>query len=579
MHQLAERGDEAVAPLKELLKSRTGSAGTAQMHALWVLERIGNLKHREIVPAIQVSHGGIRVEAMKILGDRPALSPDEWDEATLYLVDGRDNLVRKAAAEVLGRHPSERSLEALLKVRAMPGILIDPFLLHTVRIALRDNLAALDDSSICSDYNHGYLTDVALGVPKESAAKRIASAMGNIAKEERDRLPEYLHHIARFGSSAMTLEFFKKIGEFTAGDAVRTAAAMLAMARGLQERGSALDPALAEWAGSACRQMLDSTDTARAQVGVDLIVTLRHRPLFGNLAIVGVDRQRPDTVRAAALTALAGLDGPPNIGTLAARVSDASESPALRERVAQALAGIKAPAARDALLTALSTAPARLANVIAASLGATREGADALLRAVAAGKASPRLLVERSVRVKLDALKDKGIADQIAKLTEGLPPADAAVADLLRQRADGYAKSGGDIAAGAKVFTQHCSACHQVAGQGAKIGPQLDGIGARGLERLLEDTLDPNRNVDPAFRTTTLSLKSGVTISGLVLREEGEIVVLADNQGKEQRYEKSRIDTREVSPLSPMPANWGEQIPEKDFNNLMAYLLAQRGGK
>jgi putative heme-binding domain-containing protein len=129
------------------------------------------------------------------------------------------------------------------------------------------------------------------------------------------------------------------------------------------------------------------------------------------------------------------------------------------------------------------------------------------------------------------------------------------------------------------VFTQHCSACHQVAGQGAKIGPQLDGIGARGLERLLEDTLDPNRNVDPAFRTTTLSLKSGVTISGLVLREEGEIVVLADNQGKEQRYEKSRIDTREVSPLSPMPANWGEQIPEKDFNNLMAYLLAQRGGK
>jgi putative heme-binding domain-containing protein len=212
-------------------------------------------------------------------------------------------------------------------------------------------------------------------------------------------------------------------------------------------------------------------------------------------------------------------------------------------------------------------------------LGATREGADALLRAITAGKASPRLLTERSVRVKLDALKDKSIADQIAKLTEGLPPADAAMADLLHKRADGYAKSGGDVAAGAKVFTQHCATCHQIAGQGTKIGPQLDGIGARGLERLLEDTLDPNRNVDPAFRTTTLNLKSGVTVNGLVLREEGEIVVLADNQGKEQRYEKTRIDTREISPLSPMPANWAEQIAEKDFNSLMAYLLAQRGGK
>ena len=58
-----------------------------------------------------------------------------------------------------------------------------------------------------------------------------------------------------------------------------------------------------------------------------------------------------------------------------------------------------------------------------------------------------------------------------------------------------------------------------------QIGPQLDGIGIRGLDRLLEDTLDPNRNVDQAFRATTLVLKNGQILSGLVLREEGAIVV------------------------------------------------------
>ena len=43
-------------------------------------------------------------------------------------------------------------------------------------------------------------------------------------------------------------------------------------------------------------------------------------------------------------------------------------------------------------------------------------------------------------------------------------------------------------------------------GKGNRIAPQLDGIGSRGLERLLEDTLDPRRIVDQAFRTSVLTL-------------------------------------------------------------------------
>jgi len=34
-----------------------------------------------------------------------------------------------------------------------------------------------------------------------------------------------------------------------------------------------------------------------------------------------------------------------------------------------------------------------------------------------------------------------------------------------------------------------------------------------------------------------------------------------------------------VSQLSPMPANFADQVAEADFNNLMAFLLAQRAGK
>ena len=99
----------------------------------------------------------------------------------------------------------------------------------------------------------------------------------------------------------------------------------------------------------------------------------------------------------------------------------------------------------------------------------------------------------------------------------------------------------------------------------------------RGLERLLEDVIDPNRNVDQAFRTTVITTKGGQTVSGLLLREEGNVVILADKDGKDVRIEKGQIDDRALSPLSPMPSNFSEALSEPELHHLMAYLLEQRG--
>ena len=47
-----------------------------------------------------------------------------------------------------------------------------------------------------------------------------------------------------------------------------------------------------------------------------------------------------------------------------------------------------------------------------------------------------------------------------------------------------FAMSHPSVERGAKVFAQTCAICHQIAGQGKIVGPQLDGIGARGLDRM-----------------------------------------------------------------------------------------------
>src|SRR5581483_3178801 len=166
--------------------------------------------------------------------------------------------------------------------------------------------------------------------------------------------------------------------------------------------------------------------------------------------------------------------------------------------------------------------------------------------------------------------------DRLATLTRGLPPADQRLQELLQQRRKAFALAKADPSLGSKVFEKNCATCHQIASKGAKVGPQLDGVGIRGIDRLLEDIIDPNRNVDQAFRSTTLALKNGQIISGLVLREEGEVIVLADAQGKDVRVTKNNVLERSVSQLSPMPANLVDQITEPDFYHLLSYLLAQR---
>ena len=67
-----------------------------------------------------------------------------------------------------------------------------------------------------------------------------------------------------------------------------------------------------------------------------------------------------------------------------------------------------------------------------------------------------------------------------------------------------------------------------------------------------------------------------LVVSGLLLREEGEILVLADSQGKEVRVPKASVEERTVSQLSPMPANLSDQVNEAEFAHLLGFLLSKR---
>src|SRR5581483_8462125 len=272
--------------------------------------------------------------------------------------------------------------------------------------------------------------------------------------------------------------------------------AVQSLVRGLQARGGKLPPDTAAVAEAACARALERPNAFTVAAAAELAAGLKLTALFDPLAKLAARADRPEGERGTAISALMGIDPAKAAPLLGKTLTDPAAPAGLRERAAQALAGSNDPAAREALLAALSAVPARLAVAIATGLASSPQGAATLLDAVRHGKASARLLQEKGVAARLALHEGGKFKPQVEELTRGLPSADARLDGLIRARAEGFKKARPNPELGKAVFEKHCAACHQIGGQGAKVGPQLDGIGNRGAERLLEDVLDPSRNVD-----------------------------------------------------------------------------------
>jgi putative heme-binding domain-containing protein len=258
-----------------------------------------------------------------------------------------------------------------------------------------------------------------------------------------------------------------------------------------------------------------------------------------------------------------------------ARSLDNTNQPALfREKVATVLAEVNSAPVREAVLRALVGAPFRAQIKLAQSLAANAAGAEALLNLAETRKLSAQVLLDRQVRDQLTAARLPSFKERYEKLTAGLAPASAGLQKLIQARQAGFNPELASAERGAVVFEKNCGVCHQMGGKGAVVGPQLDGVGTRGLERLIEDVLDSNRNVDPEFRATNLTLKDDTAITGLLRREEGEVFVFADTTGREISVRKIDIAERRESELSLMPSNFGDLLTAQDFNDLLAFLLS-----
>ena len=134
------------------------------------------------------------------------------------------------------------------------------------------------------------------------------------------------------------------------------------------------------------------------------------------------------------------------------------------------------------------------------------------------------------------------------------------------------AQATGDPAAGKSLFQATCLICHQVAGEGVAIGPDLSGAGAMGLESLLRNILSPNAQLESGYYRHDLTLADGGFVSGFLASETAEAYILRQIGADERAIPRSAVNSHAVSKRSLMPEGLIDGFSDKQIADLFSYL-------
>ena len=146
----------------------------------------------------------------------------------------------------------------------------------------------------------------------------------------------------------------------------------------------------------------------------------------------------------------------------------------------------------------------------------------------------------------------------------------------------------GNAAHGKQLFfgVTGCAVCHMVQGKGGRLGPDLTGAGAaRSTEYLIESIRNPNRRLAQGlgeamkeftveYATVTVFDSAGKKFQGVVLNEDNFTLQMMDTDQQLHLFEKDKLKSFEEARTSLMPPFDEDMLPEKDLQDVIAFLLS-----
>ena len=588
-------GSEAE-PLARVTLANSPSA-TVRCYSMWVLARLNALTFTEWQSASGDSAPLVRAHAFQVVQSFPSRFPNVAPELQQGLLDP-DARVQRAAVMAATQIVSEELPAPLVTLaRWIPAE--DIHLKHAVRMAIRhqvrDPQVFTQWTSQLSSADLLLATEIALGLPTRESGDFVAKHIEQFESATETHISELLSLAGEFAGPAS----LKSLSEFAQSKFRENLSTQVNwihfVRRGLRGRDDESNPIVHEWAVQLTQQLLQQdtqdaqqdrhTDSApqakevneryvmAADIAAKFGVTQARPALSAILCLRQIDRQVAKTIAAN----LADMSSHRLLSAIAEIITVEGSPETLWREACEAVAAENVTALGKLITPAMQVSSANEQLRLAERLCVDSSGIQHLLRAMETGHSSPHLLRQPTVQEKMLAVGTAEQKDLAEQLTRELPDEDQRIAQVIQDRLSNFANFKPAIGSGHDLFKKHCAVCHQVADQGKKVGPNLDGIGSRGLERILEDVLAPNRNVDVAFRSSTLILHDGRILIGLVRGDDEEPrITITNSQGEEFVVSRDEIAESKVSHASPMPSNLADVLTVEQLNELWTYLLSLR---
>jgi putative heme-binding domain-containing protein len=314
-------------------------------------------------------------------------------------------------------------------------------------------------------------------------------------------------------------------------------------------------------------------DPATRVQGIALAGATRDGRYRTTLEGLAQDTKAPIEARVAAVEAIGSFDITPNRvpEQLVAAVRGQRSSNPVAEAAVRAMARHSGARGRLTDLVTARDYPLGLRREALRAIAQLRDGGMHIIDLARAGKLPDDLKTEATTALYVSP--DRRVREAAAnvfplpKIAGGhtLPP----IGELIRRE--------GDAGRGRDVFfragTNSCGGCHRVQGRGQWVGPDLSTIGVKyGRDELIRSLLNPSAAIGYNFRSVVAATADGRVITGLLVEETADRLVLKTANGERIALPTRSIEERQTSDVSLMPEGLAQSLTERELVDLVVYL-------
>ncbi len=112
----------------------------------------------------------------------------------------------------------------------------------------------------------------------------------------------------------------------------------------------------------------------------------------------------------------------------------------------------------------------------------------------------------------------------------------------------------GDSLKGRQIFEERCAVCHRFKGIGSAVGTDLSGVKSNPREVILNNIVDPNREIAARYQTVEATMKDGEILQGLIVAETEKTLTLRMPGGLDSTVQRADIKGIQIRPESLMPS-------------------------